>query len=502
MLTPNDFEKIARQAKKLYSELELEIIKEIAERIANVGYANTVVLNDIKITQEMGIMYQDIINLVAKYNEASVSQIQSIFDTAGAQTLKLDDKIYREAGLTPLPLKQSPSMIQLLSATAKKTHNNLSNLVMTTATSAQTEFYSAMNKAYMEVSTGVKSYSEAILDSVKAIGDKGAYITYPSGQHRSIESAVRMNVLTSVNQTCGKLQELRADEMGWDLMELTAHSGARPEHAEWQGKIVSRSGQRGYLSLDDIGYGEVTGFKGVNCRHDWMPYYKGSTRTYTNQELNELKNEKVNYNGKNISKYEATQIQRRMERQIRNDKKEIAGLEGILKSNTTDNKLIEDTKTNFAKKTLIYKAHESQLSEFLRQTNLKQDNIRLTTSVYNKKISAQVSNIIKIANKYNKSDIIGTTVNGVKITQISEHIISRTYARKLKFEDVEDALKNPLDYGKINTDKLGRRSFKVIGEKVTVYVNPDTGKTTTTHATHTKTAEKLKKKNEANKQTN
>lgn len=390
MLTPNDFEKIAKQAKKLYSELELEIIKEIAERIANVGYANTVVLNDIKIAQEMGIMYQDIINLVAKYNEASVSQIQSIFDTAGAQTLKLDDKIYKEAGLTLLPLKQSPSMIQLLSATAKKTHNNLSNLVMTTATSAQTEFYNAMNKAYMEVSTGVKSYPEAILDSVKKIGEKGAYITYPSGQHRSIESAVRMNILTSVNQTCGKLQELRADEMNWDLMELTAHSGARPEHAEWQGKIVSRSGQKGYLSLDDIGYGEVTGFKGVNCRHDWMPYYKGSTRTYTNQELNELKNEKVSYNGKNISKYEATQIQRKMERQIRNDKKEIAGLEGILRSNTNNEDLMEETKNRFNLKSYKLKEKEIILDDLLKQTNLKRDVLRERVDSTNRSISQKI----------------------------------------------------------------------------------------------------------------
>ena len=90
-----------------------------------------------------------------------------------------------------------------------------------------------------------------------------------------------MNIITGVNQTCGKLQELRADEVGWDLMELTAHSGARPSHMSWQGKIVSRSGKKGYLSLDDIGYGTATGFKGVNCRHDWYPYYKGSTRTYT-----------------------------------------------------------------------------------------------------------------------------------------------------------------------------------------------------------------------------
>lgn len=375
MLTPEDFEKIAKQAEKIYSELELEIIQEIAERIANVGYANTVVLNDILIAQEMGLMYQDIINLVAKYNETSVSQIQEIFDTAGAQTLKFDDKVYKEAGLSPLPLKQSPSMIQLLSATALKTHNNLSNLVMTTANTSQTEFYNAMNKAYMEVSTGVKSYSQSILDTVKELSDKGAYITYPSGQHRSIESAVRMNVLTSVNQTCGKLQEMRANELGWDLMELTAHSGARPEHAEWQGKIVSRSGRKGYLSLDDIGYGEVTGFKGVNCRHDWYPYYAGSIRTYSNQELQELKNEKVTYQEKQISKYEATQIQRKMERTIRQDKKDIAGLNGILTSNNQE--LIEETQDKLIQAKQKMQLHNSAFNNFLNQTGLEKDYIRL-----------------------------------------------------------------------------------------------------------------------------
>ena len=375
MLTPEDFEKIAKQAEKIYSELELEIIQEIAERIANVGYANTVVLNDILIAQEMGLMYQDIITLVAKYNETSVSQIQEIFDTAGAQTLKFDDKVYKEAGLSPLPLKQSPSMIQLLSATALKTHNNLSNLVMTTANTSQTEFYNAMNKAYMEVSTGVKSYSQSILDTVKELSDKGAYITYPSGQHRSIESAVRMNILTSVNQTCGTLQEIRADEMGWDLMEITAHSGARPEHAEWQGKIVSRSGRKGYLSLDDIGYGEVTGFKGVNCRHDWYPYYAGSIRTYSNQELQELKNEKVTYQEKQISKYEATQIQRKMERTIRQDKKDIAGLNGILTSNNQE--LIEETQDKLIQAKQKMQLHNSAFNNFLNQTGLEKDYIRL-----------------------------------------------------------------------------------------------------------------------------
>ena len=186
-----------------------------------------------------------------------------------------------------------------------------------------------------------------------------------------------MNIVTSANQMCGKLQEMRADEMGWDLMELTAHSGARPEHAEWQGKIVSRSGQKGYLSLDDIGYGEPTGFKGVNCRHDWYPYYKGSTKTYTQKQLNNWKKENVTYNGKEMSKYDASQIQRKMERQIRQDKKDIAGIKGILTSNTNDNDLIKQAKQELLNKNNKLKEHNSVLDDFVKQTNSRKDYNRL-----------------------------------------------------------------------------------------------------------------------------
>ena len=100
-----------------------------------------------------------------------------------------------------------------------------------------------------------------------------------------------------------------------------------------------------------------------------------------------------------------------------------------------------------------------------------------------KNISTQVGNVTKIANKYNNSDIIGSKVNGVEITEIGEHIISRTYARNVAFEDVQDTLKNPVEYGKIVEDSKGRRSFYVYGKKVTIAVNPDTGKLATVRDT-------------------
>ena len=377
MLTEQDFIRIEKQAIGIYQNLELQIIEEIAKRIANFGYANTVVLNDIKIAQEMGFLYQDIIRLVAEYNNTTYKKVNEIFYEAGEKTLNYDDEIYKEAGLNPIPLKQDKSIKQIMNATIVRTAGNLQNLCMTTATATQTQFYNAMNMAYMEVSTGIKSYTQSIIDKIKDLSSQGAIITYPSGRNMSLESAIRMNIITAVNQNCGKIQETRANELGWDLMELTAHSGARPSHASWQGKIVSRSGKKGYLSLDDIGYGTATGFKGVNCRHDWYPYYKGAARTYTQKQLDTWENETVTYNGQKISKYNATQIQRKMERQIRQDKKELAGLQGILTSNNKDDKLIEDTRTQLINAQSKLRQHNSNLNNFIEQTKLKKDYSRL-----------------------------------------------------------------------------------------------------------------------------
>ena len=255
MLPPDFLEQVESYAINIYSNLELKIIEEIATRISCIGYANTVVLNNILIAQEMGILYQNIIQTVASYNNVSYDKIQKIFNEAGAKTIKLDDRIYKKMGLNPIPLKQSKNMLQLLNATVKKTNANLQNLCMTTVNTAQIEFYNAINNAYMEINTGVKSYSNAIMDAIEKVSQRGAFVTYPSGHQINIESAIRMNIVTGVNQTCGKLQELRADELGWDLMEITAHIGARQSQEQLQGKIVSISGKEGYLSFSDIGNG-------------------------------------------------------------------------------------------------------------------------------------------------------------------------------------------------------------------------------------------------------
>ena len=144
---------------------------------------------------------------------------------------------------------------------------------------------------------------------------------------------------------------------------------------------------------------------------------EGLARTYTQEQLDAWENEKVTYNGKEYSKYDATQLQRAMERRIRADKKELTGLQGVLTS-ANDNKLIEDTRTEFGKRSLIYKTHQNELDDFIEQTSFVKDNTRLYVGEQSKSINTQVANVTKIANKYNKSDIVGSKVNGIKITEV------------------------------------------------------------------------------------
>ena len=68
-----------------------------------------------------------------------------------------------------------------------------------------------------------------------------------------------------------------------------------------------------------------------------------------------------------------------------------------------------------------------------------------------------------------------TTATGIKITDISSHVIDQSIARKFTAEGVLDALKNPIKIGKIKIDSQGRQSIQFVGEKAAVVVNPESG---------------------------
>lgn len=141
-------------------------------------------------------------------------------------------------------LQMRPKLRSILRAGLKSTNKLFKNLTGTTAGAGQSQFISALDRAWMQINSRAFDHSTAIRNAVKDLARQGLHaVKYPSGHSDTLEVAVRRAVVTGVNQTAGRMQLELADELGCDLVETTAHAGARPEHAAWQGQIFSRSGK-------------------------------------------------------------------------------------------------------------------------------------------------------------------------------------------------------------------------------------------------------------------
>jgi hypothetical protein len=354
MLTSDFLDVLPDPVISLYTEFEDSVIIDIVRRLLKLKFESAAW--QVQRLSESGMLYQDILKKLAKLTNKSETELKSIFTKAGVKAIKFDDSVYIKAGLNPLPLNLSPSMAETLAAGLQKTNKIIRNLTMTTAIDGQNSFIRASDLAYMQVSTGSMSYTQAIKQAVKQVAAYGLQtINYANGIKNNLDVAVRRTVLTGVSQTVAELQLKRLDEMNVDLVETSSHSGARPSHQEWQGKVFSRSGKSDKYPdfVESTGYGTVTGLCGVNCRHSFYPFFEGISKPlYTEQQPDK----DVSYNGKKFTLYDATQYQRGIERQIRYWKRQ---------ENVSE--LIGDTTTEASSKVKFYQA---KMRDFIRQTGL------------------------------------------------------------------------------------------------------------------------------------
>ena len=326
MLTPRQLDHYPDRLVELYAQVEADILADMARKINAYNYYTAASAHQKQKLRELGNTYDDIMKRLSAVSGKSKEELRRIMQEAGTEALKNDDDIYKAAGLSPGNVNQSPALLNVLNAGLKKTKGTFDNLTKTTANTATKQFEHALDRAYMQITTGAFSPQAAIKIAIKDLAKDGLNaIEYPSGHIDHLDVAVRRAVITGVNQTAATLQITRANEMGCDLVEVTAHAGARPSHAVWQGGIYSLSGQsKEYAGLEEAtGYGTGAGLCGWNCRHSFFPYYPGIRRpAYTPEELEQFNAKTYEYNGVQMTEYEATQKQRYIERQIRRWKRE------------------------------------------------------------------------------------------------------------------------------------------------------------------------------------
>lgn len=382
MLAPEWYEVCTEQILILYSRLEDDILKDIVRRILKTGMVTDSAKWQAEMLQEAGLLYNDIMQEIAKYTSKTTEEVCLLFEEAGTEVMRNDNVIAQST--TGQKLHLSDSGLQILKADYRNTLGNLQNLTNTTAMTSQAAFIAACNDAHMQITSGAFSYQEAVRNAIRRAAQGGLTVKYPTGHIDKLDVAIRRAALTGVGQTAAKLSIMNAEEMDCDLMEITAHAGARPEHAKWQGKLVSRTGKNvgrivdgvRVLSLADIGYGTGAGFRGWNCRHDWHPYFEGySTLNYTDEELAKLDEKNIEYDGQMYSQYEISQMQRAQERKIRELKRQTVKMQDAADF-ATDPKLKELAKADHQTMSVKLKTAEKELKDFCNATGQDRDKFR------------------------------------------------------------------------------------------------------------------------------
>lgn len=375
-LSPQYYDGCTDDVLNLYAELEDRIISDIVRRIIKTGDITETAKWQIRQAQQMGLLYDDIIKDIAKSTNKTDSEVKKMFEKAGVETVNNDNRLHIQAGKSPLDIRQSESMLQILNGIYKNSLTDLKNLTGTTAITSQTSYINACNSAFMMVSSGAFSYQQALRTVIQEVGQNGVTVSYPSGHVDKLDVAVRRSLLTGIGLASRQISEENSRLCGCDLMEISAHSGARPSHASWQGQIVSLSGRRGYLSKSDIGYGTGAGFGGWNCRHDWYPFYEGiSTRTYTQSDLDKLNAKDIEYNGKMYSEYEISQMLRKKEREIRALKREQNAYKTAI-SETDDKELKAVFQSALTYTNSAIRDKSTQIQNFCHDTGYKRDRFR------------------------------------------------------------------------------------------------------------------------------
>ena len=329
MLPPSYLDRMPDAFVQLWQQVEEQILQDVARRIGKMDAVTPTANWQLWRYQQTEALRNDVVKLLAKYTGKSETAIRKLLLQAATEAMEREDAIYYHYDMEPPPFEENAALNNLLDAGARQTCGTWQNLTATTANTVTGAFERTLDAAWLKVSTGAFDYKTAVKQAVDSLADDMPMVTYPSGHTDSIEVAARRAVLTGVNQTTGKLQVARMDEMGCEFVETTAHGGARPSHAEWQGRRFHRGGAvdykgRHYQDFEAAtGYGTGAGLCGWNCRHTFFAVFPelGDPPQWTQEQLRELNARNIEWNGKKYTAYEISQMQRARERNVRRWKK-------------------------------------------------------------------------------------------------------------------------------------------------------------------------------------
>lgn len=340
--SPELLDALPEELAELYRALEDTLLDEICSRLKLADQFNEVTVQDIRALRSHGIDLKDIEKAIRKTSGISEKKLQELLDDVVERNQKYYTDLIDLAHITQPETLVSVEDTWAIYEQTKQTMRNITRSMGFLVDAGRTmlppakAYQWALDNATMKIQSGAISYNQAIKSAVRQLAQSGLKVVdYESSVHRQIDSSVRTAVMTGVNQICAKYTEQSAEWLETPYFEVSAHAGARDKpgpspwssHKAWQGRVYSVHSGDIYPNIYEVcGLGAVDGLEGANCRHKRSVWVEGvSERSYTDKQLEHIDDGLgCTFEGKTYTAYEATQMQRRVERTIRKLKREKA----------------------------------------------------------------------------------------------------------------------------------------------------------------------------------
>lgn len=375
MITPEYLNQIVHATEEKVSELHTYLIGRIASHIATFfGNADEAKLRPTEINQmrkmaESGKVFDDIQKTITEQYPSIQKEIKQAFLNSASEISKANTQFERDiieaeqinVDMPDYDISNNPTSakdlnlsdfeVRLLEEDYKRTNGTVKNLTKTTAQASQTVFIDACDSAMFKIQHGT-SASQAIIEAINEVADKGVGVVLFGNYRTNIEVAIARAVRTGINQANADIVLQRCAELGVSWVKVSEHLGARvtdkndyTNHSWWQGKVYSIDWdkpqfeqykheaeghtkeiadaigkiEQKYPDLVEVtGYGDILGLCGVNCRHTFSAFYPNIQKD-PEPQVDKEENEK---------RYKEEQKARALERAIRKTKREISALEG------------------------------------------------------------------------------------------------------------------------------------------------------------------------------
>jgi hypothetical protein len=264
-----------------------------------------------------GKLSNENLNIIKKYEQSILNGTATEILNSQNQALKQVDTMLNKAiefgvDLAPPQAGVSEAIQKVTNEFANQGGKDMNYTMQSMLKSSNQIYRDTISKASLKLAQGYTTLDEAIKVTCKTWVNAGSLLIKDSANRIwSPESYSSMLIRTANRNVTTNVQLERNKEYGNDLIEISSHTDARELCAPYQGKIYTTGRNKNYPRLSSTSYGEPAGLFGINCRHEAYPYVEGiSLKAYDPSPFNE-------------EAYRQSQQQRYLEREIRNNKRQL-----------------------------------------------------------------------------------------------------------------------------------------------------------------------------------